>query len=560
MTLPDGQRLHLLRKLGEGGYGSVYLARLRSSGGLPQTVAVKILSAQVKDRQALRRLKDEALLLAHLDDPSIVKVRDIIRTPEGHGLIMEYVDGQDLSSLLSAGELPLRAGLEVIRTTASALDGAWRELQVIHRDIKPSNLRIHRRGAVKVLDFGIARTDTLHREARTGTLNQVGSTPYMPPERFLRGRRTPSTANDVFALGCCLYEVATAALGKRRSLFAPLEVAAQAGLAYSQGDYEDFVQQRLDEAGEGQPDGLRADVAALIRSMVGYDADQRPSYATVVTACQRIESLLPDDGALRTWAAARTWPEFDLPAETPTLPRRKSASTILWVSAIGLPALVLLVLVGVVGLGLVGLGVAVAVRGWDPQGTVDADVVAEPIPMPPEPEPPAVAEVGVQPEVEPGPALISEPTPAPEPKVTPVTAPAPEPKPTPVTAPAPKPEPAPPPVPTPAPAPTPGPPPAPSPAAPEKVQLKTGIIGTDDLSWCLLFPSLGGISRCPDGIEPPIVTVGVGDTVTVRAHNTTTGADTPESYVQILEDTGRILCNVERGTCAACPASGRCRP
>src|SRR5690606_24343757 len=115
-----------------------------------------------------------------------------------------------------------------------------RPLRLVHRDIKPSNIRVGVHGGVKLLDFGIARADSLEREARTQTDLLVGSPSFMAPERFLDPAVHP--ASDVFALGATLYE----GLARRR-FYGELEVPGIAGLAISPERYEAWLAERLRE-------------------------------------------------------------------------------------------------------------------------------------------------------------------------------------------------------------------------------------------------------------------------------------------------------------------------
>lgn len=210
------RRFHLVRRLGSGTFGTVYLAELESAGGFRKEVAIKVLNPEMEGvAEAGRRLRDEARVLGRLRHRNIVRVDDLVRLDGRWALVMEYVPGADLEVLLgkSGGGLPVAAALEIVAEVAAALEAAWNGTpgassapRVLHRDIKPSNLRLTASGELKVLDFGIARAEQAERESRTGH-HRLGSLWYMGPERLLGGQDGPE--GDVYALGCVLVELIT---------------------------------------------------------------------------------------------------------------------------------------------------------------------------------------------------------------------------------------------------------------------------------------------------------------------------------------------------------------
>ena len=181
--IPSSPRLRLLEPVGSGGFGTVYRAQLYGGSGLTRDVAVKILHADhLHMPELVQRLRDEARLLNLLRFRSIVRVEDLIRYGETWGVVMEYIDGQDLARLLRDGALPQRAALEIVAEVAAALHAAHHALDpatgqpmgLVHRDIKPANVRITPLGEVKLLDFGVAYATFVGREARTRDIS-VGS-------------------------------------------------------------------------------------------------------------------------------------------------------------------------------------------------------------------------------------------------------------------------------------------------------------------------------------------------------------------------------------------------
>ena len=223
--LSPGDRLgpyEVVSALGAGGMGEVYEAR---DSRLGRRVAVKVIRSDgASDPDRRKRFEREARAVAALSHPNICAVFDVGReeTPRGpvDYLVVEYLEGLDLSVRLLKGPLPtdelLRAGAEI----AAALDSAHRA-GIVHRDVKPSNIVLTRTGA-KLLDFGLARLRTnpaatdsdgsaVTEAARSDTLTDagaaVGTYPYMSPEA-LAGKPVDARA-DLFALGAVLYEMAT---------------------------------------------------------------------------------------------------------------------------------------------------------------------------------------------------------------------------------------------------------------------------------------------------------------------------------------------------------------
>jgi serine/threonine-protein kinase len=184
--------------------GEVYRADDLTLG---QPVALKFLpSALARDPDRLRRFFQEVRVAREVSHPNVCRVYDVGET-DGHAyLSMEYIDGEDLASLLRRiGRLPREKGVEIARQLCAGL-AAIHERGVVHRDLKPGNVMLDGRGRVRLTDFGLAAlaTEVVGAEARAGT------PAYMAPEQ-LRGERV-DVRSDVFALGLVLYEIFT---GKR---------------------------------------------------------------------------------------------------------------------------------------------------------------------------------------------------------------------------------------------------------------------------------------------------------------------------------------------------------
>src|SRR6187401_3383371 len=192
------QRYRVIGLLGRGGMGEVYRADdLR----LGQPVALKFLPAGLKqDPQRLAQFHNEARTARQVSHPNVCRVYDI---GEADGLLfltMEYVDGEDLSSLLRRiGRLPEDKAIEIARQICAGLAAAH-ERGVVHRDLKPANIMLDGTGKVRIMDFSLAAVGEV-KDIRAGT------PAYMAPEQ-LSGQEV-TVRSDIYALGLVLYEIFT---------------------------------------------------------------------------------------------------------------------------------------------------------------------------------------------------------------------------------------------------------------------------------------------------------------------------------------------------------------
>lgn len=205
----------LLESLGAGGMGEVYRA---ADSRLNRQVALKILSPEHARRpHSLERFRREARAVAALNHPNIVTIHSVEEEQGVHFLTMELVQGTTLNSLISPEGLPLSRLLEIAVPLAEALEAAH-ERGIVHRDLKPANIMVSDAGRVKILDFGIAKSDsdggaTLVDGAMVldGTLTEaglvIGTPSYMSPEQGLGNEVDHRT--DLFSFGVLLYEMAT---------------------------------------------------------------------------------------------------------------------------------------------------------------------------------------------------------------------------------------------------------------------------------------------------------------------------------------------------------------
>lgn len=197
----------LLRPLGAGGMGRVYLAE-RRDGSFEQRVAIKVLASALGDPESVRRAEAERRFLGWLDHAHIARILDGGTTPEGQPyVVMEYVDGNPIDAWCREQRLGVRARATLFLDVLSAVDAAHRAL-IVHRDIKPANVMVSRQGEVKLLDFGIAKSlDGSIRGAATVGERGPLTPDYASPEQ-LAGKPL-TTACDVYSLGLVLYELLT---------------------------------------------------------------------------------------------------------------------------------------------------------------------------------------------------------------------------------------------------------------------------------------------------------------------------------------------------------------
>ncbi len=204
-----GERYQIGDTLGFGGMSEVHRGRdLR----LGRDVAVKVLRADLaRDPSFQTRFRREAQNAASLNHPAIVAVYDTGETPGETGpipyIVMEYVDGETLRDVLKReGPLQPRRAMEITADICAALDFSHRH-GIVHRDIKPANVMLTRAGAVKVMDFGIARAVADGQSSVTATAAVIGTAQYLSPEQA-RGEAVDARS-DVYATGCVLFELLT---------------------------------------------------------------------------------------------------------------------------------------------------------------------------------------------------------------------------------------------------------------------------------------------------------------------------------------------------------------
>ncbi len=196
-----GERYTVEARIGQGGMAEVFRG---FDPSLDRTVAIKMLLHPFdRDAGFVARFRREAQAAARLNHPNIVGVYDAGADGDTQYIVMEYIEGRTLASFLAGGGAPTpMQAVELTEKVASALQAAH-ERGIIHRDIKPANVMVTRAGAVKVMDFGIARLQTDATAPQTSSV--IGTPAYFSPEQA-QGQPVDARS-DIYSLGCVLYEM-----------------------------------------------------------------------------------------------------------------------------------------------------------------------------------------------------------------------------------------------------------------------------------------------------------------------------------------------------------------
>jgi tetratricopeptide (TPR) repeat protein/tRNA A-37 threonylcarbamoyl transferase component Bud32 len=257
--LASHPKFRIVRELGKGGMGVIYLAEHRV---LDKPVALKVINPTLLDNpDTLARFHVEARAAAKLDHQNIARAYDADRAGDLHFLVLEFVEGVSLAHLVEKkGPLSVTAACHCVSQVAMALQHAY-EQGMVHRDIKPHNLMLTPRGQVKVLDFGLARLRSERQaSARLTQLDSFMGTPeYVSPEQAEDARKA-DTRSDIYSLGCTLYALLTG-----QPPFAE-GTATQIVLAHIEKDPVPVHEVRPD---------VPAEVSAVVARMLAKDPKQR---------------------------------------------------------------------------------------------------------------------------------------------------------------------------------------------------------------------------------------------------------------------------------------------
>ena len=291
----------MLDWIGKGGMGQVYKAQHRR---MKRVVALKTLPWDAsKSSHAISRFQREVEAASRFSHPNIVTAFDADEARGVHFLVMEYVDGEDLSALVKrSGPLPVRTALDYLLQAARGLEYAHGH-GVIHRDIKPANLLCDRQGTVKVLDMGLARfeqtVDVDSESSLTHTGQVMGTLDYMAPEQAL-DTRLADARSDIYSLGCSLYYLLTG-----RHPYGG-DTLAKKLLAHRNDPIPRIASRRSDVPGS---------VEALFAAMVAKEPDERPQ--TMAEVIGLLEDCLERDRSSyrhsKTDLPARTTPSLEEP-------------------------------------------------------------------------------------------------------------------------------------------------------------------------------------------------------------------------------------------------------
>lgn len=203
-------RYPIVRRLGQGGFGSVYLVRDQRIPGkrwAMKEMSDAAIANSAERQQAMEAFQQEAQLLATLDHPNLPRVTDFLSEGGRHYLVMDFIEGQTLENLLS-GQAPPFAEGEVLDWARQLCDVLAylhaRHPPVIFRDLKPDNIMLAQDGCLKLIDFGIAR---LFKPGKSGDTTSFGTPGYSPPEQYGRGQT--DHRSDIYALGVTLHRLLT---------------------------------------------------------------------------------------------------------------------------------------------------------------------------------------------------------------------------------------------------------------------------------------------------------------------------------------------------------------
>ncbi len=280
-----GKRYRILGLLGRGGMGEVYRADDLELG---QTVALKLLPASLTgDQVALDLLRNEVRVARHISHPNVCRVHDIGEVEGQYFVSMEYVDCEDLASLLRRiGRLSKEKGLDIIAQLAAGLAAAH-QLNVLHRDFKPANIMVDGHGRVRVMDFGLAG----FTEEIRGSKELAGTISYMAPEQ-LAGKGA-TARSDVYALGLVMYELLT---GRR---------------AYGPGSVDEVRKART-AAPPDPPSSIVSDLDPAVERVVMWCLDSDP--ARRPSSAQAVAKALPGGDPLAVALAAGETPSPEMVA------------------------------------------------------------------------------------------------------------------------------------------------------------------------------------------------------------------------------------------------------
>ncbi len=307
-------RYRVVRQLGRGGMGSVYLAH---DPQLDRAVAHKVPHFTANDSQLRERFHREAHAAAALEHPNICPVYEAGEVNGVHYLAMAYIDGKPLSALIQPGKgLPQRPVAAIVRKLAKALQEAHAK-GVIHRDLKPSNVMINQRNEPVLMDFGLARCLNTEDVRLTKEGSLLGTPAYMPPEQVSGQVEAMGPACDIYSLGVLLYELLTGQLpfeGPMPALLAQILTQPPGPPSNHRRDLDPPLEAVCLKALAKKPEDRYRTMGELAAALTDYLRGGGPPAAGAALS----QEFVPDQPTARPRAAAVT--AAALPAATQAAP------------------------------------------------------------------------------------------------------------------------------------------------------------------------------------------------------------------------------------------------
>jgi serine/threonine-protein kinase len=280
----------------------VFLARYRGEAGFEKLVALKVMHAHLaRNTRAVELFLDEARLAARVVHPNVVQIQDLGKIGTDYVIVMEFVEGVDLEKLLMSAraggrQVPLPVALGILRRICDGLNAAHRavaadgtRLNIVHRDVKSANVLVSRQGAVKVVDFGIAKAA---QQSHLTVAGETKGTPsMMAPEQ--RVGETVDVRADVYSVAAVGYELVTGA-------GVNLDLAALAHLGIDNWPH-------LPRPSEVRP-GIPEELDPVLLGAMSFDREKRPADCAVFEAtCEAIaerHNLSASDKDIARWVDA----------------------------------------------------------------------------------------------------------------------------------------------------------------------------------------------------------------------------------------------------------------
>ena len=284
-------RYELLCPIASGGMATVWLARLRGKRGFEKLYAIKTIRTElVDDPRFQEMLLDEARIASGIQHPNVAQILDLGEQGDVLFIVMEWVDGDSLAKVRKlvtkrGHRLPIGVVLRVLADASAGLhaahelrDAQGNALEIVHRDVSPQNILLSGSGAVKIIDFGIAKAHGRSQgETRTGIVK--GKIQYMAPEQAKKGHKV-DRRTDVWALGACLHELAS---GK---------------LPYDGDDDVEVIRKLMNDEPPTPAEGLPDAIVRVLERSMALDPDAR--FPTAAGMHRALESAMKEIGESAT--------------------------------------------------------------------------------------------------------------------------------------------------------------------------------------------------------------------------------------------------------------------